>query len=267
MAKQEPLKEEILEGICRIIAHTDLGLSGTEIGKLLADSKINDTNPELTKWKRLYNAFVNWQNAHQCSNNIWDFIKRAMAPVRYLSDKDNFNFRRIELNKRLYFIGIEISESGKLLKTSKVETIDEAEKKADRLKSLLIGRNVHHDVIRFCKAELLHDNYFHAVFETTKSVADKIRELSGQNLDGNELIDSVFVINNPILIINNLITETEKSEHKGFANLLRGFFGMFRNTTAHSPKIKWEINENDALDIMTLASLFHRRLEKAHKIR
>jgi uncharacterized protein (TIGR02391 family) len=225
------------------------------------------TDPELTKWRRLYNAFANWQNEHQCSNNIWDFIKRAMAPVRYLNDKDKFDFRRIELNKRLSFIGIEIAETGKILKTSKVETIGEAERKADRLKHLLSERNVHHDVLRFCKAELLQENYFHAVFESTKSVADKIRDLSGITSDGNDLIDSVFAVNNPILIINNLTTETEKSEHKGFANLLRGFFGMFRNTTAHAPKIKWTINENDALDIMTLASLFHRRLDNTHKIR
>lgn len=26
---------------------------------------------------------------------------------------------------------------------------------------------------------------------------------------------------------------------------------MFRNTTAHAPKIIWEINESDALDIMS----------------
>jgi len=267
MAKQEPLKEELIEGICRIIGDTDKGLTGTEIGKLLLDSKIPDTDPSLTKWKRLYNAFANWQNDHQCSNNIWDFIKRAMAPVRYLNDKDKFEFRRIELNKRLSFIGIEITDAGKLVKTAIVDTIEEAERKADRLKSVLNERNVHQDVLRFCKAELLQDNYFHAVFETTKSVADKIRDLSGLISDGNELIDLAFAINNPILIINNLTTETEKSEHKGFANLLRGFFGMFRNTVAHAPRIQWEITENDALDIMTLASLFHRRLDKSQKIR
>jgi len=267
MAKQVPLKEEMLEGICQIIAETENGLTGSEIGKLLADAKIPDTDPSLTKWKRLYNAFENWQNEFQCSNHIWDFLKRSMAPVRYLNDKDKFDFRRIELNKRLSFIGVEISESGKLLKTNKVETINEAERKADKLKSLLTDRNVHQDVLRFCKAELLQDNYFHAVFETTKSVADKIRNLSGLTSDGNSLIDSAFAISNPILIINNLTTETEKSEHKGFANLLKGFFGMFRNTTAHAPRIEWEITENDALDIMTLASLFHRRLDKSHKIR
>ena len=132
MAKQEPLKEEMIEGICKIIADTSMGLSGTEIGKLLADSKIPDTDPNLTKWKRLYNAFAHWQNNHQCSNNLWDFIKRAMAPVRYLNDKDKFEFRKVELNKRLSFIGIEILDSGRLVKTDKVETIDEAEKKANR---------------------------------------------------------------------------------------------------------------------------------------
>lgn len=267
MARQEPLTGELLEGICKVIADTNSGLSGTEIAKLLGDSSIPDIDSQNTKWKRLYNAFVSWQYNHQCSNNIWDFLKKAMAPVRYLDNKDIFEYRRIELNKRLSFIGIEISDSGKLLKTSKVETIDEAEKKANRLQCALKERNVHPDVLKFCKAELLHDNYFHAVFETTKSVADKIRDLSGQTSDGNDLIDIVFTVNNPILIINNLTTETEKSEHKGFANLLRGFFGMFRNTTAHSPKIKWTIEENDALDIMTLASLFHRRLDKSHRIK
>jgi uncharacterized protein (TIGR02391 family) len=267
MAKQEPLKEEMIEGVCKIIADTSMGLSGAEIGKLLADSKIPDTDPNLTKWKRLYNSFAHWQNSHQCSNNIWDFLKRAMAPVRYLNDKDKFEFRKRELNKRLSFIGVEILDSGNFRKTDKVETIDEAEKKADRLRNILRDRNVHQDVLRFCKAELLQYNYFHAVFETTKSVADKIRNLTGLTSDGNNLIDSAFAINNPILIINNLTTETEKSEHKGFANLLKGFFGMFRNTTAHAPRIEWEIIENDALDIMTLASLFHRRLDNSHRIR
>lgn len=267
MTVQQKLSGELIESICKVIADTNTGLSGAEIAKLLGDSKIPDTDPQITKWKRLYNAFANWQNTHQCSNNIWDFLKKAMAPVRYLNDKEKFEFRRAELNLRLSFVGIEISESGRLVKTQRVETIAEAEKKASHLKNLLVTRNVHPDVLKFCKAELLQDNYFHAVFETTKSVADKIRDLSGLTSDGNELIDYVFSVTNPILLINNLITETEKSEHKGFANLLRGFFGMFRNTTAHAPKIKWSINEDDALDIMTLASFFHRKLDLSQRIR
>ena len=46
-------------------------------------------------------------------------------------------------------------------------------------------------------------------------------------------------------------------------NLLKGVFGTFRNTTAHVPKVTWEINEQDALDILSMISLIHRKLDKA----
>ena len=268
MAKQEPISEELLRGICQVIADTNMGLSGTEIGHLLANAEIKDTDPTITKWRRLFNAFANWQNRNRCANNIYDFLLRAMNPVSYMNNHEAFEWRRIELNKRLVFIGLSILETGKIGKMAQVATtIKEAELRADELKRKLKNRDVHTDVLKFCRAELLEDNYFHAVFETTKSVADKIRNLSGLSADGNELIDGVFSINNPILIINKLQNETEKSEHKGFANLLKGFFGMFRNTTAHAPRIQWEIKEQDALDIMSLASLCHRRLDDSQKIR
>jgi uncharacterized protein (TIGR02391 family) len=120
-------------------------------------------------------------------------------------------------------------------------------------------------VLRFCKAELLQENYFHAVFEATKSVADKIREKAGLTSDGADLVEKAFGLgqtNTPKLALNTLQTESEQSEHKGFANLLKGMFGMFRNVTAHVPKIKWTINEEDAIDSLTLASLLHRKLDK-----
>ncbi|WP_257976691.1 TIGR02391 family protein [Vibrio parahaemolyticus] len=40
-------------------------------------------------------------------------------------------------------------------------------------------------------------------------------------------------------------------------------FGTFRNTTAHAPKVTWLIDERDALDILSMVSLVHRRLDKA----
>ena len=38
---------------------------------------------------------------------------------------------------------------------------------------------------------------------------------------------------------------------------------MFRNVTAHAPKITWTIEEPDALDLFTTLSLIHRRLDSA----
>ena len=103
--------------------------------------------------------------------------------------------------------------------------------------------------------------------EAAKSVFDRIREISDVREDGGKLVDSVFGGDSPILIINNFVSESEKSEHKGFSNLLKGLYGMFRNPTAHEVKIKWEINEEDALDIMSLISYCHKRIDNIHKIR
>lgn len=267
MARQPNLSAEVLESICRVIADTEMGLTGTEIAKHLAEAKIADMYSDLTKWKRLYYACADWQNTNQCSNNIMDFLMRSMAPVSYMNKQDLFEYRRVELNKRLAFIGLMFTSTGILGKVPVATTIREADLRADMLKRNLKDRNVHADVLRFCTAELLENNYFHAVFETAKGVANKIQELSGCRADGGELVDAVFQINNPVLLINNLQTETEKSEHRGFMNLLKGFFGMFRNTVAHAPRITWEVNEQDALDIMSLASLFHRKLANTTKIR
>ncbi len=125
---------------------------------------------------------------------------------------------------------------------------------------------MHADVLRFCRTELLQDNYFHAVFEATKSVADKIRQLSRLGSDGAALVDEAFEIptsGHPRVAFNTLTTETEVSEHRGLMNLMKGLFGTFRNTTAHAPKIHWNITEEDALDMLSLASLLHRRLDGA----
>ncbi|GAI25988.1 unnamed protein product, partial [marine sediment metagenome] len=85
---------------------------------------------------------------------------------------------------------------------------------------------------------MLQDNYFHAVLEATKSVASKVRLMTGLNSDGAQLIDDAFGGSNPILKINAFETDTEKSEQRGFTNLAKGLFGTFRNPTAHAPKIE-----------------------------
>jgi uncharacterized protein (TIGR02391 family) len=134
----------------------------------------------------------------------------------------------------------------------------------------LLHRQVHPDVLSFCRTELLQDNYFHAVFEATKSVADKIRQKSGLSSDGARLVDEAFGNSGatyPLLAFNSLQSESERSEHYGLMYLMRGMFGAFRNVTAHVPKIKWTIPEQDASDMLSLASFLHRKLDNAIRTR
>lgn len=61
--------------------------------------------------------------------------------------------------------------------------------------------------------------------------------MSGLPLDGAELVNTAFSIKNPILGINKLESETDRSEQKGFSNILVGLFGAIRNPIAHAPVI------------------------------
>jgi len=260
---------ENLQSISDILGDTYAGLTGSEIGQILLQCGIDDVSPEITKRHRIYNAFAEYQNRKQYGNHVVGFIHKAMNPVRYTDNPDLFESRRVKLNAVLAFSGLGLGEDGKIRYTDKVTTLAEAKEREGKLRNELTIRKVHQDVLQFCRAELLQENYFHAVFEATKSIADKIRNKSGLNIDCAELVREAFSIGkskNPILAINDLSSPTEESEQKGFVNLLIGLFGMFRNTTAHIPKIRWEINERDALDILSLASLVHRKLDITKKL-
>jgi uncharacterized protein (TIGR02391 family) len=258
---------EQLEALSRIIAATDSGLTGTEIGRILQLTGINDCDPINTKWRRLFNALLIEQNLCGYGNHVIGFIHRAYDPVSWVNKKELFESKRSEINKVLAFCGLHLQENGKVKCIEKVTTINEAEERADKLKAILKERNVHPDVLEFCKAELLADNYFHAVLEATKSVASKIRKISRLGSDGAVLVDEAFSLKDngiPIIAINLLRNVTEQSEQKGFMNLLKGLFGTFRNPTAHAEKIYWPMPEEDALDILAIVSLVHRKLDKSY---
>jgi len=254
--------DSVLKAICDILGDTSRGLTGSEIGRLLQESNIEDLIPGFTKRDRLFEALNQRQKQDGCANNILSFIYKAMNPVRYTKSPHIFEERRFELNKALAFAGFVLGEDGKFREISIVQTLSEAQERAGKLYKQLLSRNAHADILLFCRAELLQDNYFHAVFEATKSIADKIRQKSNLASDGSKLIDEAFGGDSPMLAFNTLQTETERSEHTGFMNLLKGLFSTFRNTTAHVPKIKWDINEQDALDMLTFMSFLHRKLDR-----
>lgn len=249
--------------IAHALGDTSQGLTGREIEHLLASSRIADVHPNATKWIRLHNAFATDQNQRQHRRHILAFIRKAMKPERYVRTPERFEPMRANLNRALLFAGLFVAESGELEKVDAVATITDAQRRAIALRADLALRGIHPDVLSFCREELLVDDYFHAVLEAAKSVMEKIRILSRLQLDGAPLVDRALGGDLPIIAINPLISESEKSEQKGFANLVRGMIGMFRNTTAHAPRVSWSMVKEDAEDLFSLVSLIHRRLDAA----
>lgn len=260
------VEQPILEGICKILADTEEGITGSEIGLYLSQLRINDVAPEATKWKRLYNALATDCNAKQSVDNIFAFIQLVLAPSRYLNQQDFFEYRLKSINEQLIFVGLKLLPNGQYEYSRKAETISEAKQRVCSLKSKLEQQNAHRLVFQYCKEELLTNNYFHAVFESMKGLEKRIRELSGSDKRGQNLIEHVFS-KNPFLIINSFRSKSEQDEQEGFKNILCGLIGMFRNPEAHELKTEWPISEQDALEIFGMVSYCHRRLDSAQKIR
>lgn len=266
MARLPLFESTHLEAACRVLADTANGLSGTEIAYILQEIEISDPSPSMTKWKRLFNALVEAQNKHQFGNHLVLFINKAMAPARYTSKPELFAWRQDGLNVALAFAGYAVNAKGKVVHTTPESTVEGALARAKRLSSILQSRGTHQEIFKYCKTELLHDNYFHAVLEAVKGIAERLREMSGLGTDGADLVYTALSVKNPILALNSLKTETELSEQKGIANLLVGVFGAIRNPTAHAPKLVWAMLEQDAIDVLGILSYVHRKLDGATKL-
>ncbi len=237
MAAIPALDETHLEAICEVLAATDNGLTGSEIGRYLRQCGIPDPMPSYTKRHRLYEALRAKQREDRCANHIFAFVKVVVNPVLYHKDPDYYVAFRARLNIPLAFTGYHVNERGELVPVAAATTLDEAEQRAGKLQAELRRRQVHPDVLKFCRAELLQENYFHAVLEATKSVSEKIRAKSGLTGDAAELAQQAFALGKagiPFLAFNSLRTDSHggrnvwvRGRPKVHAHLMTGGVGIF----------------------------------------
>lgn len=253
-----------LEQLSKVLGHTSNGMTGQEIAQILARARITDAAPTSTKWRRIFVALEGRQGRDQEGGCVLNFIHHALEPARYLGEPSLFETRRGQVNEVLAFHGLRFGEDGKFHKVTKAKTLDDATRRAVQLRQKLSDRDVHPDVLGFCRAELVVDNYFHAALEAVKSINAKIKDRTGLDLDGAELYDAAFSGSAPLLHVNPFQNKSQRSEQAGFLHLLKGLHGMFRNPMAHAPRAAWPMSEEDALDLLAAVSYVHRRLDRAH---
>lgn len=253
-----------LQAVAAVLADTDTGLTGREIGDLLHRLGMEDPLPGVTKRDRLTEAFLRRQNGDQSSRRIVTFITTAMDPVNYRDRLDLFTLRQDRLNERLAFEGLRVDDEGKVAKGDRARTLDEATRLATSLRDELTRRKTHPKVLEYCSVEVLKGAHFHACLEATKSIFDRLRDLTGLSGDGAALIDAVMSLGKtgqPPVAINALASQTERDEQTGMANLIKGMSGLYRNPTAHDPRLRRAVSEAELLEVLTLVSMVHRRLD------
>lgn len=112
----------------------------------------------------------------------------------------------------------------------------------------------------------IEKDYFDAVFESAKGVAARVRQITGLATDGSELFQTAFSKKDPFIYFNNQKTDTDWNEHNGLREIMEAIFHMVRNPAAHTPKINWKVEEDKALDVLTVISFIHKYLDISYKM-
>lgn len=268
--KQVPWPVSVLEGVAAVLGHTDLGLTGPEIERILARLGVPDPGP-ITKWKRLAAAFGDYQDIHGCSNAAIAFINKAMEPARYSDRPDAFTRRQGDLNEKLVYVGLRVNDEGRVSKAPvEAKTLDEAAKHASSLRTELARRGTHEQVLAWCSVEVLKKDPFHASAEAVKGVMQRLRDETGVDDDTAKLVDATLALgasNTPMLAINPLESRSDRDEQTGFANLLKGLSSMYRNPVAHETRVLRIVTDAELLELLTTLSMVHRRLDGARRLR
>ncbi|MGJ9403545.1 TIGR02391 family protein [Arthrobacter sp. KK5.5] len=259
----------LVQAVCDVLGQTqEPGLSGAEIDKLLGSIGTEARDRNVNKRTGLFDALY---GAQRLDGRIFiRFITRAMAPERYVKDRQRFEDLRQQLNEVMIFHKLVVNEKGRIARAlAKATTLSEGAKLAGRLHTELRHRAVHDLLFTYCSEELVNKSLFHAISEAAKSIPNRVREMTGLIGDGWALYNAAFGHRDgknrtaPRLFINDYLTESDQIEHEGFRSLLVGVHGHYRNPRAHSNRIHREEDLNDFLDAMSLFSYIHKRLDTA----
>lgn len=273
------LDEQQLKAVCDVLAETKLGYTKSELTRLLKQSGIEIVSdgktssvygytPGLNKRDWLYNCLATDINKRHNLMYVYIFIEKALNPVAFTDERkrDQYNYLFEGVNKALLLAGLKITKEGKLVEAVQAKTLDEVDRRVNSLEKHLYERAIHSEVRKYCIKDYLQNDYYDAVFEAAKGLAERVRQLSGLTTDGGTLFQTAFSTRDPYLFFNRMQSDSEKSEFTGLKELLESIFHLVRNPAAHTPKINWRMDETMALDVLTLISFAHKYLDECHKV-
>lgn len=110
------------------------------------------------------------------------------------------------------------------------------------------------------KRNYLNEEFSNAVLDGIQFIGDLIREMSGEDGDGYNLIGRVFNTKNPKIKVNRLRTQTEKDVQDGIRLLLQGFYRGIRNERVHEKKTD---SEQEAYELLLFLNHILRIIDKS----
>lgn len=135
-----------------------------------------------------------------------------MQPVRWAGHHAGFERFQRDLNEVLAFAGLRINGEGTVARTTTARTLTEAAQRTRRLRDELVRRGGTSRSSPTARRNCSLETASGAVFEATKGLAQRIRDLTGLDLDGAALVDRALSVKSPLLALNSLRTATEQNE-------------------------------------------------------
>ncbi len=124
------------------------------------------------------------------------------------------------------------------------------------------GLALHSDIERAAGALYRNGHYANAIEDAVKALNGVVRLRSGLELDGMPLMERVFGPGNPVLKFNDLQTQSDRDEQKGFMMLFSGAVAGLRNPRAHA---FIQDDPERALEFIAFVSLLAKLLDGAKK--
>lgn len=262
--------QQKVESICDIIADTDNGLTGSDLKHLLDVCGV-PYDPRIAPNKRqwFFNCLAGKFNQEHSLLLFKRIIENAVNPARFtnLDKREQYSFLVNGINKVLLLEGYKIDSAGEIVKTVQAKNLNEVDRRVNEREAKFQKQNFHPSVVHLAKKEYISGQYFEAVFEASKGLSKRVREMTGLTGDGANLFEKAFSTKNPYLVLNRLETETERNEHNGLRTLLNAIFLMFRNPQAHNLKLDWPVNEVKALDALSLISFAFKGLDQCQVVK
>ena len=102
-------------------------------------------------------------------------------------------------------------------------------------------------------------HYARAVEEAFKYLNNAVKKKSGlTKKDGADLMRGAFSANSPVLKLNKFLSDTEKSEQRGYMEIFAGTMTGIRNPRAHDHEL--DDQPEAALEMLALANHLIRKL-------
>ena len=143
--------------------------------------------------------------------------------------------------------------------TKKPEKKTQQKYSTEVLVQLFDSMQFHPEIAKASRKLFKDGHYTDAIFRAFTVVNNFVKAKTGLDIDGKALMSRVFRVENPLIKLNELKTQSEKDEQEGFMFLFMGAMVGIRNPKAHDNII--QRNPLRTLEYLALASMLMRRAE------